>query len=136
MVLGHCGVLSLEEARGLAREKLVEVIKGEDPSAARKTLLRSRTVADLCHWYLAEAESGRLLGRKRRPTGILVVKFLLLSGFRRNEVLQLQTSWLGKNFSHVAFPDTKTGRQVRIIGKAAADLIRTRCRGRDITYVF
>ena len=67
MVLGNCGVLSLEEARGLAREKLVEVIKGEDPSAARKTLLRSRTVADLCHWYLAEAESGRLLGRKRRP---------------------------------------------------------------------
>lgn len=36
MVLGHCGVLSLEEARGLAREKLVEVIKGEDPSAAHK----------------------------------------------------------------------------------------------------
>ncbi len=70
------------------------------------------------------------------PTGILVVKFLLLTGFRRNEALQLQTSWLGKNSSHVAFPDTKTGRQVRIIGKAAADLIRPRCRGRNITYVF
>ena len=262
MVLGHCGVLSLEEARSLAREKLVEVIKGEDPSAARKTLLRSGTVADLCNWYLAEAESGRLLGRKRRPikasslkmdrssierhviplvgqylvqgltrqdieklmsdiavgktaksregrggvttggsgvavrtitvlhaifehairlglvqanpcrgirkpaylvrdrrlsereiiqlgrtiaeleregespTGILVVKFLLLTGFRRNEALQLQTSWLGKNSSHVVFPDTKTGRQVRIIGKAAADLIRIRCRGRHAIYVF
>ncbi len=262
LVLGHCGILSLEEARAIAREKLVEVIKGEDPSAARKTLLKSKTVADLCGWYLEEAEPGRLLGRKRRPikpaspnmarssierhvvpligqylvkgltkqdveklmtdiaagktaaaregrggvttggtgvavrtitvlhaifahairlglveanpcrgirkpasrirerrlseseiiqlgkvmtemgkegespTGIMAIRFILVTGFRRNEALQLKTSWLGKGCSYVSFPDTKTGRQIRIIGKAAADLIRTRCSLNDATFVF
>lgn len=236
MALGSCGVLSLDEARNLAREKLVEVIKGEDPSAARKTLLRSRTVADLCNWYLEEAEAGRLLGRKRRPikasslkmdrssierhvipligqylvkgllksdieklmtdiaagktaaarigrggvttggmgvairtvtvlhaifehgirlglissnpcrgirkpvsqsrerrlseteiirlgqamveleregenpTALMAIRFLLMTGFRRNEALQLQIGWLGKDGGYVMFPDTKTGR--------------------------
>lgn len=44
------------------------MIKGDDPSAARKALRRAYTVEDLCRWYLLpESETGRLLGRLRRP---------------------------------------------------------------------
>lgn len=67
LAIGQYGVLTVEAARSMARERLVEVIRGEDPSAARKAARNAFTVNDLCNWYLLEAESGRLLGRKRRP---------------------------------------------------------------------
>ena len=262
MVLGSCSVLALDEARSLAREKLVDVIKGLDPSAERKALLNSETVEQLCFWYLREAEAGRLLGRKRRPiksstlkadrncitshvvpligrllvsgvvkadieklmaditrgktakprngrggvttggrgvavrvvtvlhsifehairmdlvdsnpvrgirkpayqvkdrrlseaeiiqlgrtmanmakegespTGILAIKFLLLTGFRRNEALALRTSWIGRSGGFIQFPDTKSGRQVRIIGQAATSLIHSKFSRKDDCYVF
>ena len=67
LVIGQHGVLTVEQARELARERLVEVIKGEDPSAERKAMKNACTIQDLCKWYLREAESGRLLSRRRRP---------------------------------------------------------------------
>ena len=67
LAIGQYGVLTVEAARSMARERLVEVIRGEDPSAERKAARNAYTVKDLCNWYLLEAESGRLLGRKRRP---------------------------------------------------------------------
>ena len=70
------------------------------------------------------------------PTGILAIKFLLLTGFRRNEALALRSSWIGKNGGFIQFPDTKSGRQVRIIGQAAASLIRSKFSRTDDCYVF
>ena len=67
LVIGQFGILTVELARDLARERLVEVIKGEDPSTERKAARNAYTVMDLCNWYLLEAKSGRLLSRKRRP---------------------------------------------------------------------
>ena len=67
LVIGQFGILTVELARALARERLVEVIKGEDPSTERKAARNAYTVKNLCNWYLLEAESGRLLSRKRRP---------------------------------------------------------------------
>ena len=45
------------------------------------------------------------------PTGIAVVRFILLSGFRRNEALAIERSWL-LDAGGVSFPDTKSGAPV------------------------
>ena len=55
LVIGQFGILTVELARDLARERLVEVIKGEDPSTERKAPRNAYTVRDLCEWYLLEA---------------------------------------------------------------------------------
>src|SRR5262249_9375744 len=47
------------EARGLAREKLVEATKGADPSAERRAVKTSMTVAELCDLYISEG-AGRI----------------------------------------------------------------------------
>ena len=67
LVLGSCGVLTPEQARGLARQKLASVAEGADPSADRHAIRDGMTVADVRDWYLKEAGEGRLLGRNRCP---------------------------------------------------------------------
>jgi len=66
-VIGQFGILTVEIARDLARKKLASVIDGSDPSAERRAAREGMTVAEICDWYLEEAEAGRLLGRNRRP---------------------------------------------------------------------
>ncbi|MGL4960345.1 MAG: tyrosine-type recombinase/integrase [Inquilinus sp.] len=66
-VIGQYGVLTVEIARDLAKKQLASVVDGGDPSAKRRAARDGMTVAEVCDWYLAEAESGRLLGRNRRP---------------------------------------------------------------------
>ena len=65
LVLGQFGVLTVEQARISAREQLTAVLRGQDPSADRKAMQSASTVQEQCKWYLSEAESGRLLGRRR-----------------------------------------------------------------------
>lgn len=43
------------------------VAKGVDPAAEPSPDLNAISVGELCDWYLAEAEAGRILGRRRRP---------------------------------------------------------------------
>ncbi|MFC5393972.1 tyrosine-type recombinase/integrase [Bosea vestrisii] len=66
-VIGQYGILTVEVARDLARKKLASVIDGGDPAAERRAAREGMTVAEVCDWYLEEAEAGRLLGRNRRP---------------------------------------------------------------------
>ncbi len=66
-VIGQYGVLTVEVARDLAKKKLASVIDGSDPSQERRAAREGMTVAEVCDWYLAEAEAGRILGRRRRP---------------------------------------------------------------------
>lgn len=66
-VLGKFGVLTVEQARAIARKKLASVVDGADPADERLAVRRGLTVAELCDWYLEEAERGRLIGRLRRP---------------------------------------------------------------------
>lgn len=66
-VIGRYGLMTVEEARKLAHEKLVAVSKGVDPVAEEAKAAGQFTVAEICDWYLAEAEAGRILGRRRRP---------------------------------------------------------------------
>ena len=67
MVLGRYGVLTVEQARDQAGISLGQVAAGDDPAAESAASTQALTVSDLCDWYLLEAETGRILGRRRRP---------------------------------------------------------------------
>ena len=67
LALGRVGVLTPDEARQRARKALGRVAAGEDPSATRNAARGAMTVADLCRDYLADADKGLPLGKRRRP---------------------------------------------------------------------
>jgi integrase len=67
LVLGQHGVLTPQQARDIARQKLAAVAQGADPSAERHAARAGMSVAEICDWYLAQARAGQILGRKRRP---------------------------------------------------------------------
>lgn len=52
ITLGYHGVLTVEQARAIAIEKLVEVNKGEDPLTTRHKSNRAKTMKELCSTYL------------------------------------------------------------------------------------
>src|SRR5258705_8827120 len=56
LAIGRVGTLAPEEARDLARELLVAVAKGEDPSGERHRIRKAMTVSELCDLYLAEVQ--------------------------------------------------------------------------------
>ncbi len=58
LALGKVGVLTPEEARQRARQRLGEVAGGADPSATRSAARGAMTVATLCEDYLAAVEKG------------------------------------------------------------------------------
>ena len=248
-VIGHYGLMTVEQARQIAHEKLVAVSKGIDPAVPSVQEGSTTTIGEICDWYLAEAKASRILGRRRRPikastlamdesrieahikpllgkrqvgslklgdiegtqadiaagktakpragsrggattggegvasrcmstlhavlehavrlgkidrnpakgvrrlastprrrhligtelerlgktlraameeehpTGLAAIRFLLLTGFRRMEGLGLKRTWLDAEKRVVHFPDTKSGAQTRVIGRAAVDLL-------------
>ena len=62
MTLGRVGVLTPDEARKLAHDKLSATAHGADPSADRTAARTAVTVAELCDQYL-EAAEGRFKER-------------------------------------------------------------------------
>lgn len=56
-------------------------------------------------------------------TGLRAIRFLCLTGCRRMEVLALQRDWIDERARCVRFPDTKSGPQVRPIGRAALECL-------------
>ncbi len=67
MVLGRHGVITLDQARDMARIALGKVAEGLDPSDETRAKREGKSVGAICDWYLEEATAGRLLGRKRVP---------------------------------------------------------------------
>lgn len=67
---------------------------------------------------LREAED-----EQEHPTGLAVIRLLLLTGFRRLEALSLERKWLLDEEQAIHFPTTKTGAQRRVIGAAALALL-------------
>lgn len=57
------------------------------------------------------------------PTGLAAIHFFLMTGLRRMEGLALERAWLHDEEGSIRFPDTKSGAQTRIIGRAAVDLL-------------
>ncbi|ARJ65159.1 hypothetical protein WV31_05540 [Magnetospirillum sp. ME-1] len=66
VTLAKVGTLTPDEARSLAREKLAEAAKGGDPASDKTAAREAMTVAQVCTWYLEQAEKGALLGRHGR----------------------------------------------------------------------
>jgi integrase len=64
MVLGRVGILTPEEARGIAREHLAAVARGEDPAEKRQDARRATTVGELCERYWIAAQDGLVLGKR------------------------------------------------------------------------
>jgi integrase len=57
------------------------------------------------------------------PTGLAAIRFFLMTGFRRMEGLALERAWLNDEEGSIRFPDTKSGAQTRVIGRAAVNLL-------------
>jgi integrase len=55
---------TVDEARNVAVDLLRELRKGSDPAAAKAQARDGLTVADVCDWYLEQAEKGAVLGRR------------------------------------------------------------------------
>lgn len=70
------------------------------------------------------------------PTGLAAIRTLLLTGFRRLEVLGMHRSWIRDKENSICLPETKTGQQVRIVGQAAIDLLMQQPRRDDSPFVF
>ena len=67
LALGRVGVLTPDEARQRAGKALGKVADGADPSATRRAARGAITMADLCRDYLAAADKGLVLGKRKRP---------------------------------------------------------------------
>lgn len=78
----------------------------------------------------------QLKEENENPTGLAAIRFLALTGFRRNEALLLENSWIDDDYRSIKFPDTKTGKQTRIIGQAAAQEIILQLKRSRSNYVF
>ncbi len=59
MVIGRVGTLTPDEARKVAREKLIAAANGADPSTERRAVRKAMTVSELCDQYVADAK-GRI----------------------------------------------------------------------------
>lgn len=67
MAIGRYGVMTLEQARDQAKINLGAIAGGADPAAAKASSREAIIVSEVCDWYLAEAQAGRILGRRHRP---------------------------------------------------------------------
>ena len=69
-------------------------------------------------------------------TGLAAIRAIVLTGFRRMEVLGMRREWLDERERSVHFPDTKSGEQVRPIGRAALKALQSAPRREGCPYVF
>jgi integrase len=63
--IGRHGVLTPDQARDKAKSILGNVVNGADPAAEKRAARKAKTVDELCDLYLADAEAGRLLTRRK-----------------------------------------------------------------------
>ena len=70
------------------------------------------------------------------PTGLAAIRVMLLTGFRRMEVLAMRKEWIEPDDNCVAFPDTKSGAQMRAAGDAAMIELMSRGQLSTSPYVF
>ena len=117
--------------------------------AVRKRLLTenpakgARKLADKKRKARLSLDQVRLLGQAMRlaatdgdnPIGLAAIRFIVLSGFRRHEALAIERAWL-LDAGGVDFPDTKSGAQVRPVGRAAINVLRAQSKRGDGKWVF
>ena len=56
---------------------------------------------------------------------LAAIRFIAMTGCRKNEALTLQWSWIDFDHNIVKLPDSKTGQKVRHLGASAIELIKS-----------
>ena len=127
LTLGQFGTLTLDQARQLAREKLVDIARGKDPVAERKQRRQAPTWGDLETMYLARHASRKKsaiddigllnnhLAHWRRRT---------LASISRADVIHLHTQ-LGTQPSTVIRPGNLTARPAPRLANKMISLVRS-----------
>ncbi|MGU3656319.1 tyrosine-type recombinase/integrase [Methylobacterium fujisawaense] len=70
------------------------------------------------------------------PTGLAAIRVMLLTGFRRMEVLAMRKEWVQPDDNLVRFPDTKSGPQMRVAGDAAMIVLEAQALRSHSPYIF
>ena len=120
---GGCGVASrtVGTLRGLLGHAARLNIVGKNPAEGVRQLAverRQRRLSDDELRHLGQVMRN-LAAEGEHPTGLAAIRLMLLSGFRRMEVLGLERSWVSRRDRCIRLPDTKSGAQIRVIGEAA-----------------
>ena len=116
MTLGKYGVLTAEQARAIAQDKLHSVRKGEDPIRDRRSARDAMTVRELCDWYLVQAEQGALVGRRGRP-----IKATTLEGDRSRIEKHVKPLIGGRSIKALTRADIAEMQSRILAGKTAKD---------------
>ena len=114
VILG--GILNHGIRLDVLDRNVAEKIK-KDPVGKRKRFLsfnELKAIGKVLNESLTEPRSG-----------LFAIRFLLLTGFRRNEALTLKGHYCIPERNTILLPDTKTGEQIRAVGQAAFDAIST-----------
>jgi integrase len=69
------------------------------------------------------------------PVGLAIIRLLALTGLRLNEAQSVERNWVFDE-GYIAFGDTKTGAQIRLIGSPALELLRAQPAIGDEPFVF
>jgi integrase len=126
LTIGRFGVLTVEEARALAKRKLADVIRGEDPAAQKSADRHAITVRRLCQTYLEAAERGLILGKRGQPKKASTL--YIDRGRINRHILPLLGS---RPVWELTPPEIMPFMRNVAAGKTAAD-VKTRVRGRAI----
>ena len=124
---GGSGVASrtVGTLRGLLGHAARLNIVGKNPAEGVRQLAverRQRRLSDDELRHLGQVMR-RLAAEGEHPTGLAAIRLMLLSGFRRMEVLGLECAWISRRDHCVRFPNTKTGAQIRVVGEAALSCV-------------
>jgi integrase len=126
LTIGFHGPVTCEIARKRARELLGLVAAGEDPAEERDVNRKAKTVRQLCLDYLAAANKGLILGKKRlpkKPSTLATDR-----GRIERHILPLLGS---RKVSDLTTPDINRFMREVTTGKTATD-VKTGMRGRAI----
>lgn len=69
------------------------------------------------------------------PVGLAIIRLLALTGLRLNEAQSIEHSWVSGE-GYIAFGDSKTGSQIRLIGSPALQLLRAQPPVDDAPFIF
>lgn len=114
-----------------------DIVENNPAAGVRKIAGKPRTRRLSATELRALGEAIEIAERnKENPTGIAAVRTLLLTGYRISEVIGMERSWLHADRGYVHFPDTKTDGQVRPIGRAAVQLLKSLPEKRGLSLFF
>jgi len=122
-------ILQRAKRHGLVKENVARDVQ-KFPSQKRTRFLSLEEIKSLGE-AMRELEK---IGDNK--TGIAAIRALLLTGCRRSEILSLPWAWIDTRSRCIRFGDTKTGAQIRPIGKSALEFLAAQPRHEKCPWVF